>query len=129
MKWFSIGALTESSYDKNTLGSPKPFHHIEVAIDKEKQPNLKPLPSAGRGWIASSDLEMNYCPKWKGSSIFGSLSMHGGRTEQEIDKWTTDAVPVCCEEEAAELSIYKLIYIPALTCGHEIWLLTERMRH
>ena len=39
---------------------------------------------------------------------------------------------VCCVEERTEpegkASIYRSIYIPTLTCGHELWVVTQRMR-
>ena len=41
-------------------------------------------------------------------------------------------VPERCGEEGAEpegkLSIDQSIYVPTLTCGHELWLATERRR-
>lgn len=27
-----------------------------------------------------------------------------------------------------KLLVYKLIYVPTLTCGHELWVITERLR-
>ena len=38
-------------------------------------------------------------------------------------------VPVVVKRELswkAKLSIYQSIYIPTLTCGHELWIVTER---
>ena len=29
----------------------------------------------------------------------------------------------------AKLSVYRLVYIPTLTCGHELWVMTEKIRY
>ena len=60
-----------------------------------------------------------------------------GQMEQEIDRWIgaasalMQALPVVVKKELsqkAKLSIYRLIYVPTLTYGHELWVVTERTR-
>ncbi len=60
--------------------------------------------------------------------------------EHEINRWTGAASAVMQAlywtmvvkremSQKAKLSITsQSIYIPALTCGHELWIVTERMR-
>ena len=51
-----------------------------------------------------------------------------------MDQWSvccgTNSVPLCCGEESqkSRLSVYQSIFLPALTYGHELWVMTERMR-
>lgn len=49
-----------------------------------------------------------------------------GKLEQEIERWigiSGDTVAICCGEERPESESEA-----ALTCGHELWAVTERMR-
>ncbi len=66
------------------------------------------------------------------------ISSHG-RLEQEIDRQlgvVLAVMQVLCQtimvkkelSQKAKLSIYQSIYVPALTYGHELWVVTERMR-
>ena len=59
--------------------------------------------------------------------------------EQEIDRrigaalamrWTLKRSVVMKRElsQKAKLSIFRSIYVPSLTYGHELWVVTERMR-
>lgn len=36
--------------------------------------------------------------------------------------------PICHGDEGAELSIFRSIYLPALSYGHELWVMTEKIR-
>ena len=65
--------------------------------------------------------------------------VHKGEMEQEIERWigAVSAVmwmlkqSVMVKREVsqnAKLSIYRSIYVPALTYRHELWVETERMR-
>ncbi|KAL1263714.1 hypothetical protein QQF64_006453, partial [Cirrhinus molitorella] len=60
-----------------------------------------------------------------------------GRMEREIDRRIGAAPPamrsmyrsfVVKKELKAKLSIYQSIYVPTLTYGHELWVMTERTR-
>ncbi|KAK0155354.1 DNA-directed RNA polymerase II subunit RPB1 [Merluccius polli] len=62
-----------------------------------------------------------------------------GRMEREIDRWIGAASAVMRTlhgsivvkrelSRKAKLSIYQSIYVPALTYGHELWVMTERTR-
>ena len=62
-----------------------------------------------------------------------------GKIEREIDRWIKAASAVmqtlkrCVVvkrelSQKAKLSIYRSVYIPTLTYGHELWVVTERMR-
>ena len=48
----------------------------------------------------------------------------GNRTRREIDRW------IWAERELTQKAklIYKYIYFLALSYGHELWVVTERMR-
>ncbi len=56
--------------------------------------------------------------KWRSSSILGSCS-------RVREKWS---VRLTVLSRKAKLSIYRSIYAPTLTCGHELWVLTGRTR-
>ena len=67
------------------------------------------------------------------------LFMSEGKMEQEIERWIgalsavmrmlKQSVVVKRElSQKAKLSIYRSIYVPTLTYGHELWVVTERTR-
>ena len=69
----------------------------------------------------------------------GVLFMCEGRMQQEIDGRISAASAVmqtlCWSfvvkrelSQKAKLSVYRSIFVPALTCGHELWVVTEKMR-
>ncbi|KAK3552026.1 hypothetical protein QTP70_031588, partial [Hemibagrus guttatus] len=62
-----------------------------------------------------------------------------GRMDREIDRWIGAAAAVMRSmyrsvvvkkelSRKAKLSIYQSIYVPTLTYGHELWVMTERVR-
>ena len=79
---------------------------------------------------------------WKRVEEFnylGVLFTSEGKMEQEIDKQIGAASAVMRTlrqsvvvkrelSQKAKLSIYRSIYIPTLTYGHELWVVTERTR-
>jgi len=87
-------------------------------------------------------------PLWVGNEILpqveefrylGVLFTSEGRMEREIDRriGAASAViqalhrPVVVKKELnqkAKLSIYRSIYFPTLTYGHELWVVTKRTR-
>uniref|UniRef100_A0A669C5T3 Reverse transcriptase domain-containing protein n=1 Tax=Oreochromis niloticus TaxID=8128 RepID=A0A669C5T3_ORENI len=69
----------------------------------------------------------------------GVLFMSDGRREREIDRWIGAVAAVMRRlyrsivvkrklSVKAKLSIYWSIYVPTLTYGHELWVVTERTR-
>ena len=88
------------------------------------------------------------CTLWVGDEILpqveefkylGVLFMSEGRMEREIDRRIGAASAVMRTlhgsimvkrelSRKAKLSIYQSIYVPALTYGHELWVMTERTR-
>ncbi|TWW82356.1 hypothetical protein D4764_01G0021710 [Takifugu flavidus] len=65
-------------------------------------------------------------PQVEEFKYLGVLFMSEGRMEQEIDRQiriTADSAPVRRGEE-----IYRSIFVPTLTYGHELWVMTERTR-
>ena len=65
--------------------------------------------------------------------------MSEGKMEQEIYRWIGAASAVICISrryvvvkrelsQKAKLSVYRSIYVPALTYYHELWVANERMR-
>ena len=62
-----------------------------------------------------------------------------GRREQETDRWIGAASAVVQTlyrssvgktelSQKARLSVYRSIFVPTLTYGHELWVVTEKMR-
>jgi len=86
------------------------------------------------------------CPLWGGNGILpqvedfkylGVLVMSEGRMEREIDRRIGEASavmralhrPLVVKKELsqkAKLSIYRSIYVPALTYDHKLWVMTEK---
>ncbi len=75
------------------------------------------------------------CPKWMRKSISGLCSRV---REREVDRQIGAATAVMWPlyltivvkgelSRKAELSIYQSIYLPTLTFGHELWVVTKRM--
>ncbi|KAK3575585.1 hypothetical protein QTP86_030518 [Hemibagrus guttatus] len=69
----------------------------------------------------------------------GVLFTSEGRMDREIDRWIGAAAAVMRSmyrsvvvkkelSRKAKLSIYQSIYVPTLTYGHELWVMTERVR-
>ncbi|KAI3377134.1 hypothetical protein L3Q82_000326 [Scortum barcoo] len=86
------------------------------------------------GWVERS------CLKWRSSSISGVLFTSEGKMEREIDRRIGAASAVMrsvCNgpssgkegaEPKGEALNYRSIYVPTLTYGHELWVMTERTR-
>ncbi|XP_058616632.1 uncharacterized protein LOC131530397 [Onychostoma macrolepis] len=79
------------------------------------------------------------CPLQVGGEFLGVLFTSEGRMEREIDRqigaasvvmrWMYRSVVVKKELSCkAKLSIYRSIYVPTLTYGRELWVMTERTR-
>ncbi|CAM4549683.1 unnamed protein product [Leuciscus chuanchicus] len=62
-----------------------------------------------------------FLPQVEEFKYFGVLFTSEGRMEQEIDRQISAA-------SAVMQSIYRSIYVPTLTYGHELWVMTERTR-
>ncbi|KAK0147792.1 Craniofacial development protein 2 [Merluccius polli] len=84
-------------------------------------------------------VEDEILPQVEEFKYLGVLFTSEGRMEQEIDRqigaasavmWTLHGSVVVKRElsQKAKLSIYQSIYVPALTYGHELWVVTERTR-
>ena len=69
----------------------------------------------------------------------GVLFTSEGGMEREVDRWIGAAAAVMRSlyrsvvvkkelSRKAKLSIYQSIYVPTLTYGHELWIMTERTR-
>ena len=95
--------------------------------------------SAGKRWIAPSGLGVSLCPKRGSLSISGSCSRSEGKMEREMDRQYGAASAVIRAlyrtvvvkrglSQKAKLSIYQSIFVPTLTYGHELCVVTERMR-
>ena len=69
-------------------------------------------------------------PQVEEFKYLGVLFTSEGRMEREIDRRIVAASAVMHGFIVVkrELSIYQSIYVPALTYGHEIWVVTERTR-
>ncbi|KAF7645904.1 hypothetical protein LDENG_00196770 [Lucifuga dentata] len=78
-------------------------------------------------------------PQTEEFKYLGVLFMSEGRMEREIDRWTGAVSEVLRTlyrtivvkrelSQQARLSIYRSIYVPILTYGHELWVMTERTR-
>ncbi|XP_055016887.1 AP-5 complex subunit sigma-1 isoform X2 [Boleophthalmus pectinirostris] len=77
-------------------------------------------------------------PQVEEFKYLGVLFTSEGRMEREIDRWIGAASAVMWSlyrtvvkrelSRKAKLSIYRSIYVPTLTYGHELWVETERTR-
>ncbi|TWW53707.1 hypothetical protein D4764_0113540, partial [Takifugu flavidus] len=78
-------------------------------------------------------------PQVEEFKYLGVLFTSEGRMEQEIDRWISAASAVMRTlhrsvvvkrelSQKAKLSIYRSIFIPTLTYGHELWVMTKRTR-
>ncbi|TWW75469.1 hypothetical protein D4764_13G0001310 [Takifugu flavidus] len=78
-------------------------------------------------------------PQVEEFKYLGVLFTSEGRMEQEIDRWIGAASAVMRTlhrsvvvkrelSRKAKLSIYRSIFVPTLTYGHELWVMTERTR-
>ncbi|KAK3514742.1 hypothetical protein QTP70_029692 [Hemibagrus guttatus] len=78
-------------------------------------------------------------PQVEEFKYLGVLFTSEGRMDREIDRWIGAAAAVMRSmyqsvvvkkelSRKAKLSIYQSIYAPTLTYGHELWVMTERVR-
>ncbi|KAK3567864.1 hypothetical protein QTP86_027337 [Hemibagrus guttatus] len=78
-------------------------------------------------------------PQVEEFKYLGVLFTSEGRMDHEIDRWIGAAAAVMRSmywsvvvkkdlSQKAKLSIYQSIYVPTLTYGHELWVMTERAR-
>ena len=105
-------------------------------------PSLRPWFSARNGGLAPSGLGVSLLPQVREFKHLTSLVVlftSEGKMEWEMDRQfgAASAVmralyrTVVVKRELirkAKLSIYRSIYVPTLTYGHELWVVTERMR-
>ncbi|KAK3531365.1 hypothetical protein QTP70_018164, partial [Hemibagrus guttatus] len=107
-----------------------------------------PLLRAVRGWDEVLDWKKVACTLQVGGEVLpqvqefkylGVLFTSEGRIDREIDRWISAAAAVMQSmyrsvvvkkelSRKAKLSIYQSIYVPTLTYGHELWVMTERVR-
>ncbi|KAK3534172.1 hypothetical protein QTP86_002515 [Hemibagrus guttatus] len=80
-----------------------------------------------------------FIPQVEEFKYLGVLFMSEGRMERETDRWIGAAAAVMQSmywfvvvkkelSRKVKLSIYQSIYVPTLTYGHELWVMTERTR-
>ncbi|KAK3521471.1 hypothetical protein QTP70_005768 [Hemibagrus guttatus] len=79
-----------------------------------------------------------FLPQVEEFKYLGVLFMSEGRMDREIDRWIGAAAAVMQSmyqsvvvkelSWKAKLLIYQSIYVPTLTYGHELWVMTERIR-
>ena len=66
------------------------------------------------------------------SEVVISISESCSQENQSSRSGIPVAVPHCCDDKRAELeaklSIYRAIFVPTLTYGHKLWVMTERIR-
>ncbi|KAK3567087.1 hypothetical protein QTP86_009780 [Hemibagrus guttatus] len=70
-------------------------------------------------------------PQVEEFKYLGVLFTSEGRMDRETDQCTDMYRSVVVKKELsrkAKLSIYQSIYVPTLTYGHELWVMTERVR-
>ena len=99
-------------------------------------PSLRPWFSTGKRWLwVGGEL----LPQVEEFKYLGVLFTSEGRMEREIDRRIGAAAAVMRSlyrsvvvkrelSRKAKLSIYRSIYVPTLTYGHELWVMTERIR-
>ncbi|KAK3538466.1 hypothetical protein QTP86_003694 [Hemibagrus guttatus] len=80
-----------------------------------------------------------FLPQVEEFKYLGVLFMSEGRMDREIDRWIGAAAAVMRPmyrsvvvkkelSRKAKFSIYQSIYCPTLTYGHELWVMTKRIR-
>ncbi|KAK3517264.1 hypothetical protein QTP70_001756 [Hemibagrus guttatus] len=80
-----------------------------------------------------------FLPQVEEFMYLGVLFTSEGRMDREIDRWIGAVAAVMRSmyrsvvvkkelSRKAKLSIYQSIYVPTLTYGHELWVMTERIR-
>ncbi|KAK0141183.1 Craniofacial development protein 2 [Merluccius polli] len=117
-------------------------------VDEVRPEFLKALDVVGLSWLTRLCSIAVECTLRVGDEILpqveefkyvGVLFTSGGRMEREIDRRIGAASAVMRTlhrsvvvkrelSRKAKLSIYQSIYVPALTYGHELWVMTERTR-
>ncbi|KAK3537233.1 hypothetical protein QTP70_003994 [Hemibagrus guttatus] len=80
-----------------------------------------------------------FLPQVEEFKYLGVLFTREGRMDRQIDRWISAAAAVMRSmyravvvkkklSRKAKLSIYQSNYVPTLTYGHELWVMTERIR-
>uniref|UniRef100_A0A8C6KZX9 Reverse transcriptase domain-containing protein n=1 Tax=Nothobranchius furzeri TaxID=105023 RepID=A0A8C6KZX9_NOTFU len=67
-------------------------------------------------------------PQVEEFKYLGVLFTSEGKLEREIDRRIDPASAVRELSQKAKLSVYRSIYVPTLTYGHELWVVIERTR-
>ena len=129
--------MTWSCWPPQTVTSSCPGDGLQASVwwqEWESTPiNVRPWFSAGEWWITNSRSDKICFHKWKSSSTLG-WGWNGvgdwriGAASAVM--WTLKQSVVGKRKlnQKANLSIYRSIYVPTLIYGHELWVMTERMR-
>ncbi len=98
----------------------------------------EPMVHSGKKVACPLQVGGEFLPQVEEFKYLGVLFMSEGRMEREIERQIGAASAVMrsmyrsvVEKELsckAKLSIYRSIYMPTLTYGHELWVMTERTR-
>ncbi|XDV44325.1 hypothetical protein PO909_012625 [Leuciscus waleckii] len=127
--------VTEQKTDGSQRGSPKSTPSAETDNN-----GLRAEPGArGRTREVAREVGGEFLPQVEEFKYLGVLFTSEGRMEREIDRriGAASAVmrsmyrSVVVKKELsckAKLSIYRSIYVPTLTYGNELWVMTERIR-
>lgn len=107
-------------------------HHQCKAASMREKSRL----SCRRGWNGSSGLEMSLCLSWRSLSItLFWVMVEWSKMDRRIRALSTVIRLLFCSVAMtrelswkAKLLIYCSVYIPALTWGHELWIITDRTR-
>ncbi|KAI3364208.1 hypothetical protein L3Q82_010807 [Scortum barcoo] len=102
-------------------------------------PNPRPWYSTGKRVVCPLRVSGEVLPQVEEFKYLGVLFTSEGKMEREIDRrigaasavmrsvyWTVVVKKELSRK--AKLSIYRSIYVPTLTYGHELWVMTERTR-
>ncbi|KAK3522059.1 hypothetical protein QTP70_022619, partial [Hemibagrus guttatus] len=119
---FALGDPTRSIRFIRVL---KPLHHSKVAVQG--------------GEACTLQVGGEFLPQVEEFKYLRVLFTSEGRMDREIDRWIGAAAAVMrsmyrsvvVKKELswkAKLSIYQSIYVPTLTYGHELWVMTKRIR-
>ncbi len=95
--------------------------------------NLRPWFSAENRWTVHFEYGVSPYPKWRSSGIWGTTEQEIGRRIGAVGAVLRSlyltAVTRRQLNQKAKFSIYRSIFVPSLSYGHEGWIATERMRY
>uniref|UniRef100_A0A8C6U756 TBC1 domain family member 5 n=1 Tax=Neogobius melanostomus TaxID=47308 RepID=A0A8C6U756_9GOBI len=99
--------------------------HSKSMSRKETDEDLEAQVSFLQGQINDLEAMSKYCSRMMNTHI---CKIQEVILQEHLEKEDEVLVALAGLKQGAKLSIYRSIYVPTLTYGHEIWVMTERTR-